>query len=226
MSDLEVSQRVLAKVSHPVAARPRCRSLSSWCLCEFAENLMEIVVSRPVIRYNGTLAADVVVRCNCAASVSIQLSELCQWKEVSTLSSSIYQHMTLLSLEHTRHCSGGEHGSFDNIPGKSRDEQGCRTVRGIDTLHAGLVVLPHMKAGPLFSFFFSHIKILDPTCVSTSQPLLEGGKRKYLEMKRSALTSRERWADTFDRSSLPPPSCERRQMRSKDSHSCSCDMAQ
>lgn len=182
-------------------------------------------------------------RRNCAASVSFQLSERRQWlaqkkreKEVSTLSSWIYQHMTLLCLEHTLYCSGGKHGSFDNIPGKSRDKQGgkaqagCRHVSTLDLCGAA----SHESGATFFFFFFLffHIKIPDPTCVSTFQPLLQGGKKEkknILKMKCTALTSGGRLADTFDRSPpprpLPPPSCEKRQMRSKDSHSCSRDMA-
>lgn len=95
------------------------------------------------------------------ASVSFQLSEPRQWlaqkKREGSLSSWIYQHMTLLCLEHTLYCSGGKHGSFDNIPGKSRDKQGGKAQAGcrhVSTLDLCGAASHESRATVFFLFFF------------------------------------------------------------------------
>lgn len=127
-------------------------------------------------------------------------------KEVSTLSSSIYQHMTHLCLEHTLHCSGGKHGSFDNISGKRRDKQGCKTQAGyrhVSVLH--LCGAASYENWATFLFFSPHKNSKSHLRVNVATFVGSRGKKtkNYLDMKCTVLTSGERLADTFDKS--PPP---------------------
>lgn len=83
----------------------------------------------------------------------------------------IYQRVTLLCLEHALDCSGGKRGS--HLLGRAEINRPARRRQGIDTSDAGLV-----WCCLTWKRDFFHIKILDPTCVSKLQPLLEEGKRK------------------------------------------------